>query len=242
MKNVEYLRKLLEHKDRIHFLLQNANQLKLLEQHFGKVSSSLVGLYTADMPDDKATTGLPALGKHNNNKYDIVYHAATVEPKGILYTLRLAQIMPERTFLIPVGNKAIIDNLCSKYKIDLSKCRNLVFENITWDNGLAAMVQQTSLVICPSLWSAPIEGALIKSLFYNGKVAVVDTKFSFAQELPEDAVLKLPADVAKAADIINNHLKDKAQRELFTINARTWVKEYLDKAEIMTERLFSALN
>ena len=231
-KNISYLQKLLRYKDRFHFILQNKNQLALLERHFGDVSSSIVGLYIADMLDAVEI----ALNSHG--KYDVVYHAAAIEPKGILYTLHLAKMVPERTFFIP-DSKTTLVALCEQHGIDLGEYQNLVLKNVTWESGLASIVRQAGLVICPSLWSAPIEGALIKSLFHNGKVAVVDTKFSFAQELPEDVALKLPADIAQAAVLVENYFKGRGCAERLQMNACRWVEGYLDQAETLTARLFS---
>jgi len=220
-ENIAYLQTLLRYKDNLHFILQNKNQLELLERHFGAVSSSVVGLYTTDMPD-----GAVAESNSGSECYDVVYHAAAIEPKGILYTLRLAEMVPERTFFIPVS-KTSLAALCDRYGIDLGEYQNLVLKNITWDSGLAFAVRQAGLVICPTLWSAPIEGALIKSLLFNGKVAVVNTNFSFAQELPEDAVLKLSSDIAQAAALIRHYFRGDGQSERLEINARRWVEGYL---------------
>ena len=47
------------------------------------------------------------------------------------------------------------------------------------------------IVINPSLWSAPVEGALLKSIKYNGCIAIVPIDFSFKKEIPSDTVIHL---------------------------------------------------
>lgn len=44
-------------------------------------------------------------------------------------------------------------------------------------SGLKEFVINTRVVICPSLWFVLVEGAMLKSLNYNRKVAVVDPQY-----------------------------------------------------------------
>lgn len=136
--NITYLQKLLRYKDKLHFILQNKNQLALLERHFGTVSSSVVGLYSTDMLDRAE-----AESNSGSEYYDVVYHAATVEPKGILYILHLAKMVPERTFFIPVSKTSLVA-LGDRYGIDLGEYQNLVLKNMTWESGLASVVRQVA--------------------------------------------------------------------------------------------------
>ena len=65
----------------------------------------------------------------------------------------------------------------------------------------------------PSLWSAPAEGALVKSLAVGRAVAVVRNDTALASELPDELVLKLSPDPAAAA------------RQLAQAVARGWVPD-----------------
>ena len=55
-------------------------------------------------------------------------------------------------------------------------------------------VHEAALVCVPSLWSAPAEGALIKSRAVARAVAVVRNDTALASELPDELVLKLSPD------------------------------------------------
>ena len=70
---------------------------------------------------------------------------------------------------------------------------------MTWETGLEAAVRAAPLVLVPSLWSAPVEGALIKSIAAGRAVAVVDNESAFSHELPMGLVSRLPPDPLTAA-------------------------------------------
>jgi len=70
---------------------------------------------------------------------------------------------------------------------------------MTWEAGLREAMAASRMVMVPSLWSAPIEGALIKSLITNDRVAILDNDSAFQSELPHEAVLRLSGDPKQAA-------------------------------------------
>jgi hypothetical protein len=70
---------------------------------------------------------------------------------------------------------------------------------MTWNSGLARAVADAAVVAVPSLWSAPVESALVKSLVTARAVAVADNPTAFASEIPEDVVLHLPVEPDAAA-------------------------------------------
>jgi hypothetical protein len=76
---------------------------------------------------------------------------------------------------------------------------NVRFEPLTWESGLADEVAAADLVLVPSLWSATMEGALLKSIITARAVAVVDEPTAYSSELPAGLVLRLPADPCQAA-------------------------------------------
>lgn len=224
------LRKLYSYKDNIEFFVQNENQLRLVHMHFGSVKSRIVGVYTSDMFDECETK------LNNYDTYDVVYHAATSEPKGIIYTLLLAKALPEKRFLVPGALSSKLKRTCAKFGLRTQQLQNVDCADLNWENGLCSILRKAKLVMCPSIWSAPIEGALIKSMIFNGNVAVVNTAYSFAQELPDGVVLKLPSDVKKAAGIIRSKL-DACGQDIH--NSRFWARDYLSKAGLMTKCLLA---
>lgn len=229
-ENTHFLEKLMDFRQKIRFVVQNSNQGELLKHHFGGISYRVAGLLTDEMLD------LPELYPHTSG-YDVVYHAAAIEPKGILYLLQLARLLPDCKILVPARASDIMD-LCSKYGIDITKCTNLAIVDMTWEGGLVSIIRQAKMVICPSLWSAPIEGALIKSIMWNGKVAVVDVDFSFVQELPDEVVLKLPTNVEYAASLVQIFLSNPTARMEMATNARAWATTYLSRAGAMSDTIF----
>ena len=66
-----------------------------------------------------------------------------------------------------------------------------------------------------SLWSAPIEGALIKSSFFNDNVATVETRYGFENEVTFiKNQIRLSVDISEAKNQIESffsviHNKDK---------------------------------
>jgi hypothetical protein len=61
----------------------------------------------------------------------------------------------------------------------------------TWETGLKEKIINSKIVLNPSLWSSPVEGALLKSIKYNGCVSVANILSSFINEIPDDICLKL---------------------------------------------------
>lgn len=68
-------------------------------------------------------------------------------------------------------------------------------------HGLIRRSSSLGRVLVPSLWSAPVEGALIKSIAAGRAVAVADNHSAFSHELPMWAVSRLPSDPPRLEDI-----------------------------------------
>ena len=95
------------------------------------------------------------------HRFDIVFHGAAIAPKGIFFLLKLAELMPDYSFLVP-------DSYSNVYRVTkLEAPNNVSFVQMSWESGLRQAVSSARLVINPSMWSAPIEGALVKSAKFN---------------------------------------------------------------------------
>lgn len=196
IENSEYfkfLEFLNQKKERIQFLYQNTNQLRLLHRQFGEeIISKQVGLATSDMFEvyESKKLTLPY-------EYDFIFHGDNIAAKGFHYALQLARELPQYSFLFPCKND-----------LDLN-LQNAIFQPMRWDEGLKDSLIKSRIVICPSLWSAPIEGSLVKSLLLGKAVVVVEGKYNYANELPDTAVIKLTGnllyDVKTLKKIINEH-------------------------------------
>lgn len=207
--NLRFLKLYKELAPKITFLAQNISQKKLLQTHFGNESKiEVLGMYTGEILECQYT----------DLKADyIVYHGSEHESKGILYFLELAKELSDYTFIVPHKRQKhypVLDNV--RYK----PC--------SWETGLNVLVKNAAIVMNPSLWSAPVEGALLKSLALNKKVIVVKSKYGFINEIPDDILLKLNAENVKsdAIEVRNYMTMDSLDRS----QTKAWMTKYLEKS------------
>lgn len=212
IENLEYLKTLKRYASKIIFYAQNHMQEMLLKEFYGKqIKTQIIGLKTDELSLDKDLK--------YTKQYDIVFHGANHEAKGIYYTIELAKYLKDYTLFIPENR----DNI----KYDGTIPSNIVFKSISWNTGLKELVLNAKLVLNPSVWSAPIEGALIKSIFYCGNVAVPITQYGFVNDIPHDCLLRLTTDIQQSAEIINSFiisgksLKDRSQ---------SWLNDFLNNS------------
>jgi hypothetical protein len=171
-RNVEFLKKLQKLSDGFTFLVQNHLQGRLIKEHFGiKPKVSIIGMDTNELVNTDVKYQKEA------RTYDVVFHGHPIISKGLLYVVQLADEIPELVFFIPGAKKSIESTLGR----DLPA--NIICELITWETGLKQVVANAKLVINPSVWSAPIEGALVKSAAFNANVATVRTEYGFEGEI-----------------------------------------------------------
>lgn len=214
-KMVDHLRMLQKNVNKITFLAQNHNQAKLLKMHFGEECKSIiVGMDTNELGECSEPN------KHNAN-YDVVFHGNVNIAKGSIWFVEVAECLPQIKFFMP----------CTKLDIELLLGRSIKVQNITfiscsWENGLRDAVENAKLVCVPSLWSAPIEGALLKSILFNGEVAVVKTEYGFSQEISENVLLHLSSNPSLAALEINRYLSSGTK---FKETSRQWLEFFSSK-------------
>jgi len=206
-ENLKFLKEYQKISHKVIFYAQNESQKSLLTRHFGENTKiEIIGLRTGETFEKVSQL-------NNGESYDIVYHGANIEAKGINYFINLAKVMPEYSFFVP-----------SKLEIkDLPK--NLYHENMKWNSGLKEIVINAKLVLNPSLWSAPIEGALLKSIYYNGNVGVVKTKYGFVNDIPNDAFLKLPNNISNTKDQIEKFFKEEKSLKG---SSQSWLNTYFN--------------
>jgi hypothetical protein len=173
---------------RVQVFAQNPTQARLATVHFG-VPVEPYGLWTGDWDDcfTDAPPTLPASG------FDVVLHGAQVEAKGAYWLARVAELCPNLQFLMPFPRP-----------LDMSAPDNCNFRPMSWETGLREAVEAAPVTIVPSLWSASIEGALVKSLVVARAVAVRENESAYAADLPDGLALVLPRDVASAAEVLRN--------------------------------------
>jgi hypothetical protein len=225
-KMVDSLRMLQNNVHKITFLAQNDNQNRLLKLHFGqKCRSIVVGMDTNELGECSEPNN------HNLN-FDVVFHGNVNIAKGSIWFLEVAELLPQIKFFMP----------CTKFDMELVLGRSIQVQNITfrpcsWENGLRDAVESAKLVCVPSLWSAPIEGALLKSILCNGEVAVVKTEYGFSQEIAENVLLHLSSDPTHAALEISRHLSSNTK---FKVISRQWLEFFNSKNS--ASNVFKAIN
>ena len=83
-----------------------------------------------------------------------------------------------------------------------------------------------------------IEGAFIKSLAYNGNVAIVDTKFGYTSETTfKNIVLKLPEDPSAAAVLVENYFDNYVDKKL---DGKKWLNDFYSSNK--TNNVFNAID
>ena len=216
-RNLSYLNHLKEKTPELMFLIQNPNQGRLLRKHFGPdILARQVGMVTDEFEGVKR-------GSPGSGSYDIVFHGATNAAKGAGYVIELARHLPELSILLPGRLDEAADQSGEEGLPD-----NVKVMDINWETGLREEVESCRLVLCPSMWSAPIEGALVKSILHNGRVAVFNTRYGYQADLPPDLVLRLGPDLEVSARKIRENLSVDVKEDL----AGVWIEELLSQTDL----------
>jgi hypothetical protein len=191
----------------IYFLAQNNQQFNLLRKSFGSnLRGAVVGMDTGEFHNQPV--------RSLRQGYDIVYHGSADDAKGIMYVLKLAENLKQYTFLIPISENSI------KLEVELS---NVHFKECGWLSGLKEFTMTARLVLCPSIWSAPIESALLKSIAYNGNVAVYDNDYGFQNDIDCKYLLRLNKNVINSCSLINEFMMSDCNNHIHT---QKWLKSY----------------
>jgi len=202
---INKLKKLKFLSNDIFFLSQNQHQSILLKKVFGEgIRGDIVGMDAGEFSQQ--------LVNSKTSKFDIVFHGGSVDAKGALYVIEIAKHLSQYNFLIPFTSSEIICNLPNVHFIDCS-----------WSTGLMDYVLNAKLVMCPSIWSSPIEGALLKSIAYNGNVAVYDNKFGFQNDIDPKAIIRLSDNMIASAEIVDEFISSKNSNSEY---AKKWLKSY----------------
>lgn len=224
----DFLNTIASNLSQIHFLTQNKNQSNLVIQKFGSVVNLTEIGMLVDLNEDFS------VNNSNVNDYDFLYHNTLSESKGLKYFLSIAKLMPDYSFIVPYSQKDV-----RKLYSDYEDLENVDFLPISWDTGLKEILINSKIVINPSLWSAPVEGALLKSIKYNGSVAVVSAEYSFQAELPKDMVIMLPSELNEATEILKKVVDCKQSRLNLKSNSKIWLTQYINKVNTSFDKFIS---
>lgn len=211
---------------RLSFLVQCESHKKLIIRHFGSNALAVnVGL-CADFslsPLEKTTTlQEPPLA-------DVVFHANLHDAKGVSWAMALARLIPERQFLFPFKE--------SSFDYAKPLPANVICKNMQWETGLKEAVMEARVTLCPSLWSAPIEGALIKSLIWGRHVAVVENETAFSSEIPPSVVHHLPREPESAVE----KLRELMAGDYHALPVQNWLAAFDKRSSKTYARICDAV-
>jgi hypothetical protein len=204
---------------KVRCLVQNERQAELIRTHCsGRAEIQVVGLWTADL-DTSVPRPLPSKA-NAATPAKVVFHGVSIAAKGAAWTVEVARHCPQLTFLFPFKQRQL-----KLARGDVPG--NVQFAPLTWETGLADEVATAAVTLVPSLWSATLEGALLKSIIAARAVAVVDEPTAYSSELPAGLVLRLANDPCQAAQQLTT-----AALQRWTPDARLharWIAQ-LDRA------------
>ena len=216
-----FLKFLNENSKRIRFITQNKGQTLLLKQQFGNdISYNEIGLLTSDMFGDNKNEN-----ESTGKRYDVVFHGDDTLAKGSKYIFEIAKNLPELSFLFPFNS--------TLQEIP----KNVDFIKMSWTSGLKDHVVNSKITFCPSLWSAPIEGSVVKTLNLGVALGVFDSEYSFSKEIPSDSVLILTGSLFKDVELLKEFILSEEYKKI-GINGKIFINEKIQKMTINFENIF----
>jgi hypothetical protein len=215
---------------RLRLIAQCESQARLLRDHFGP--EAIVRVVPLSVPDVELPATPPV--RPLRARPAVVFHGACNPAKGAAHVVALARLMPDWDFLVPSDVKEYVHHFGPAEGLP----PNLTFRRMSWADGLADAVAQADLVLCPSSWSAPVEGAVLKSLSHNGLVGVFTYPTAFSSEVPAEARLELdpsdwPATVARLRRAVTTPAVAASIREA----ARAYITRYLAGSGEMVRKI-----
>lgn len=179
---------------KIEFLCQTIGQRNLLLRRYPQAMSRIIGLMTSDVREEiRKKTGRQSkriddpIGLDRDLNDCLVFHGTAHPAKGFTALLHDSQFHSQK-ILFPFARGEVAD-IVGEMGVDLPKV--WIFQPMTWTTGLREACSRALAVLCVSRWSAPIEGALIKSMCVSQNVIVWGTEFSYHSEIPEKVVWRL---------------------------------------------------
>ena len=217
---------------RLKLIAQCESHAKVLKSHFGEETPVvIVPLSVPDINPPKMDVVRP-----QRKRPLAVYHGASIHAKGIMHVISLAILMPDWDFLVPASTREM------KYHLGKMGALppNLTLRQMNWPSGLFEQVQMADIVLCPSSWSAPVEGAVLKSLAHNGLVGLYVHETAFAAELPADARVAIdPLDLEGTAAHLRRLISNPEEAKAIRVAARRFISHYSAQSQLMLKSIRS---
>ena len=220
---------------KVNFLVQNKKQGELVRTQFGdQATIKLIGLWAKDWDVTSITGNTINEESSTDQIYDVVYHGTPLGAKGVDWAIELARKCPEWKFLFPF-NKSAIQSIHGE-----NLPPNCKFQAMTWESGLEAAITQATVTLVPSLWSAPIEGAFVKSLMLGKAVGIVDNASGYASEVPPSLLLVLPQNVDQAAEGLKSALVARWRPDPDLLSK--WIRTFTDVNRRLLDNMLTLSN
>lgn len=240
---------------RVRFLVQNAAQKDLVRARFGSTAVvKVVGLWVKDFAEfareDRAAASHSPARSSKSNRPVIVFHGKFDCAKGVLWAFQLAAQLPDFDFLFPFDRRTTVPStwrnrikrffgsVPAKWGAPPPNCR---FQAMTWETGLAEAVRTSFMTLTPSLWSAPVEGALLKSIKYAPRVGVVEADFAYSSDIPADVIHILPVDTVAAAGVIKSILVGSSVSQQSRQQTQSWLAEFVQQNQSSMDAIRSTV-
>ena len=203
-----------EYAKKIIFFALDENHKSFIKNYFFNVREiHVIGNNSNEYDKESLSESLQLCGV----KYDIIFHGGLHPAKGLNYTLDLAKKLTNLNILIPFSKEKVYE----QYP-DIVQLKNISYLDINWKNGLKYYLKNAKLILCLSEWSSTSEAALLKSLYYNGNVAIIKTNYGFSNQIPDNIIMKLSKDIDTDIELIKKHL-------IISENKMILVKEWVEK-------------
>lgn len=193
---------------KIEFIVQTDGYKNIVKNVFGQTASC--SLLKMKFPAIKFKN----FQSHEKN-YDFVFHGNNIDAKGSSYALKIAESFSCNNFFFP-------------FHVD-SKEKNIVSKPLSWDKGLKEVISKSKISLCPSIWSAPVEGAIIKTMLLKVPVAIHVNEYSASNTLlPKDSFIPLTGVLHEDLNTLENYLNN--DEKLFNVSVRAfeWVNDYVN--------------
>ena len=215
---------------RLRLMAQCESHARLLRAHFGP--QAIVRVVHLSVPDVEIPEFPPSPPMRERPL--VVFHGATYPAKGVAHVVSLARLMPDWDFLVPSDVKEFVHHFGSADGLP----SNLTFRRMSWSSGLAEAVATADLVLCPSSWSATVEGAVLKSLAHNGLVGLYAHETAYASEVPVSARLDLdPTDWPATVERLRRAVTTPELAASIRSAARAYIAQYVMGSRGMVEKI-----
>ena len=208
---LRFLRAVTDYSEKITFHVQTAGYDELLKYRYG----GLIKVTHEKM----IVPGFSHIISEKAFYYDFEFgfHANLFKPKGFLYALALARKLLNARFFIP-GNRPK----------NVNSPANVFYMPCSWSSGLDKRLVKCKIILCPSIWTAPVEAAVIKSMLIGRPVGLISSQYNLSCEIPPDCFVPLTGDTEKDSVLLKSLLADNHILDQIGVKGQEWAREYIN--------------